>query len=90
MRRIVGIAVFGIMSALLVSLPAYGCEACYTIQVPDPDGGPPTARVTCLDLAGHGWYLCTTGGLLGWLGGCCWVDYYCFDPEWPPEPDPDP
>lgn len=68
---------------VLVSSPAAawldGCEECYFIGVPDPEGSGSFEGSVCLDLGDGGWTIChefTSGG--GPAG--CFVFYFC--PLW--------
>jgi hypothetical protein len=81
----------GVMIALVTFLclagPAFGCLDCYLVDVPDPDGGRPSPTWTCLNLTTDGWYICTTGGLMGFLFGCYTQDVCLGNWNgWPPVP----
>ena len=72
---------------LCLSGPALACLNCYLVDVPDPDGGAPFETWNCLSLAGSGFYICTTDGIMGRLFGCYTQDVCLGNWNgWPPVP----
>lgn len=79
-RLLFALALIGMFSPPAATAWLDGCQECYPVTVPDPDGSGPLETNVCLDLVDGGWVVCRRFTSGGGPSGCI-VNLYC--PIWP-------